>query len=61
MKYPANSYEDLAFLITKNIQPGDSKPPNFLSFPTLGQRHRLEQSIYGLNYVQSYKTSSIIK
>jgi superfamily II DNA helicase RecQ len=55
MKYPANSYEDLAFLITKNMQPGD---PNSLSFSTLGQRHRLEQSIYGLDYVQSYETRS---
>jgi hypothetical protein len=32
MKYPANSYEDLAFLITKNMQPGDPKPPKFLVF-----------------------------
>jgi superfamily II DNA helicase RecQ len=32
MKHPANSYEDLAFLIKKNMQPGDPKPPKFLVF-----------------------------
>ena len=32
MKHPANSYEDLAFLIKKNMQPGDPKPPKFLAF-----------------------------
>ena len=28
----ANSYEDLAFLIKKNMQPGDPKPQKFLAF-----------------------------
>jgi hypothetical protein len=32
MKYPANPYEDLAFLIMKNMQPGDPKPLKFLVF-----------------------------
>ena len=32
MKHPANSYEDLAFLIKKNLGPGDEPPPKFLVF-----------------------------
>jgi len=32
MKHPANSYEDLAFLIKKNLGPGDESPPKFLVF-----------------------------
>lgn len=32
MKYPANSYEDLAFLIQKKMKLGDPKPPKFLVF-----------------------------
>jgi superfamily II DNA helicase RecQ len=32
MKHPANSYEDLAFLIKKNLGPGDRPPLKFLVF-----------------------------
>jgi superfamily II DNA helicase RecQ len=32
MKHPENSYEDLAFLIKKNLGPGDDSPPKFLVF-----------------------------
>lgn len=32
MKHPAKSYEDLAFLIKKNLCPGDDPPPKFLVF-----------------------------
>jgi superfamily II DNA helicase RecQ len=32
MKHPANSYEDLAFIIKKNLGPGDKCPPKFLVF-----------------------------
>jgi len=32
MKDPENSYEDLAFIIKKNLQPGDKCPPKFLVF-----------------------------
>ena len=32
MKHPANSYEDLSFLIKKNLGPGDEPPPKFLVF-----------------------------
>jgi hypothetical protein len=32
MKHPANSYEDLAFIIHKNLKPGDPVPPKFLVF-----------------------------
>ena len=32
MKHPANSYEDLAFIIKKNLGPGDELPPKFLVF-----------------------------
>ena len=30
--YPGNSYEDLAFIIKKNLGPGDKCPPKFLVF-----------------------------
>ena len=32
MKHPTNSYEDLAFLIKKNLGPGDEPPSKFLVF-----------------------------
>jgi len=32
MKHPGNSYEDLAFIIKKNLGPGDKCPPKFLVF-----------------------------
>jgi hypothetical protein len=32
MKHPENSYEDLAFLIKKNLGPGDDSPLKFLVF-----------------------------
>lgn len=32
MKYPLNSFEDLAFIIQKHLKPGDPKPPKFLVF-----------------------------
>ena len=32
MKHPANAYEDLAFIIKKNLGPGDKCPPKFLVF-----------------------------
>lgn len=32
MKHPANLYEDLAFLIKKNLGPRDKPPPKFLVF-----------------------------
>jgi superfamily II DNA helicase RecQ len=32
VKHPKNSYEDLAFLIKKNLGPGDDSPPEFLVF-----------------------------
>ena len=32
MKHPANSYEDLAFIIKKNLGPGNECPPKFLVF-----------------------------
>ena len=32
MKHPANSYEDLAFIIKKNLGSGDKCPPKFFVF-----------------------------
>lgn len=32
MKHPANSFDDLAFIIKKNLKPGDLIPPKFLVF-----------------------------
>lgn len=32
MKHPTNSYKALAFLIKKNLGPGDDSPPKFLVF-----------------------------
>jgi len=32
MKHPMNSYEDLTFVIKKNLGPGDEHPPKFLVF-----------------------------
>ena len=32
MQHPLNSYEDLAFIIKKNLGPGDMPPPKFLVF-----------------------------
>jgi superfamily II DNA helicase RecQ len=32
MKHPENSYEDLAFLIKRNLGPRDDSPPKFLVF-----------------------------
>lgn len=32
MQHPLNSYEDLGFIIKKNLGPGDTPPPKFLVF-----------------------------
>jgi hypothetical protein len=32
MQHPLNSYEDLGFIIKKNLGPGDTAPPKFLVF-----------------------------
>jgi len=58
MKHPANLYKDLAFLIKKNLGPGDKPPQSFLCSSILEQRPRQVLNICRLVYCQSYGTRS---